>query len=101
MMVMAKLCGKDAQRDCRLGQASCRAIHRAAEVETQAHATSQHLSTDQAEVVDPQELEQVVSRVLTGRKFFGKQVLLSLDGKVLRGTLDGPERNLSVSSLSA
>jgi predicted transposase YbfD/YdcC len=33
-------------------------------------------------------LEQVVSRVLAGRKFFGKQVLLSIDGKVLRGTLD-------------
>jgi len=26
--------------------------------------------------------------VLAGRKFFGKQVLLSIDGKVLRGTLD-------------
>jgi len=30
----------------------------------------------------------VVSNVLAGRKFFGKQVLLSIDGKVLRGTLD-------------
>jgi predicted transposase YbfD/YdcC len=41
-----------------------------------------------AEVIDPEELEQVVSQVLAGRKFFGKQVLLSMDGKVLRGTLD-------------
>ena len=37
----------------------------------------------EAEVVDPQELEQVVSNLLAGRKFFGKQVLLSIDGKVL------------------
>ena len=39
----------------------------------------------EAEVVDPQELEQVVNSVLASRKFFGKQVLLSIDGKVFGG----------------
>ena len=42
----------------------------------------------EAEGVDPEALEQVVSNVLVGRQFFGKQVLVSIDGKVLRGTLD-------------
>ena len=41
-----------------------------------------------AEVVKVEELEQVSSAYLSGQKFFGKQVLLAIDGKVLRGTLD-------------
>jgi predicted transposase YbfD/YdcC len=41
-----------------------------------------------AEVVNVEELEQVSSEYLGGKKFFGKQVLLAIDGKVLRGTLD-------------
>jgi predicted transposase YbfD/YdcC len=41
-----------------------------------------------ADVVNVEELEQVSSQYLCGRKFFGKQVLVAIDGKVLRGTLD-------------
>jgi hypothetical protein len=41
-----------------------------------------------AEVVDVEELEQVSSAYLSGKKFFGKQVLVAIDGKVLLGTLD-------------
>jgi predicted transposase YbfD/YdcC len=41
-----------------------------------------------AEVVSVEELEQVSSEYLSGKKFFGKQVLMAIDGKVLRGTLD-------------
>ncbi len=41
-----------------------------------------------AEVVNVEELEQVSSKYLSGKKFFGKQVLVAIDGKVLRGTLD-------------
>jgi hypothetical protein len=41
-----------------------------------------------AEVVNVEELEQVSSEYLSGKKCFGKQVLLAIDGKVLRGTLD-------------
>ena len=40
------------------------------------------------EVIAIEELEQMASRYLTEKKFFGRQVLLSIDGKVLRGTLD-------------
>ena len=41
-----------------------------------------------AEVVDVEELEQLSSEYLSGKKFFGKQVLVAIDGKVLRGTMD-------------
>ncbi len=35
-----------------------------------------------------EELEELVSRVLSGRRYFGTQVLVALDGKVMRGTLN-------------
>lgn len=89
MMVMAKLCGEDTPS----GMAEW-VKHRGEQfvdfLKLQ-HRSMPHHSTYrriEADVVDPQELEQVVSTVLAGRKFFGKQVLLSIDGKVLRGTLD-------------
>jgi predicted transposase YbfD/YdcC len=41
-----------------------------------------------ADVVNVEELERVSSEYLSGKKFFGKQVLVAIDGKVLRGTLD-------------
>jgi predicted transposase YbfD/YdcC len=40
------------------------------------------------QVVRWEELEQLVSRMLSGKRYFGKQVLVAIDGKVLRGTLD-------------
>jgi predicted transposase YbfD/YdcC len=89
MMVMAKLCGEDTPS----GIADW-VKHRAEQFIDMLklkHKSMPHHSTYrrvEAEVVDPHELEQVVSNVLAGRKFFGKQVLLSMDGKVLRGTLD-------------
>ena len=45
------------------------------------HSTYRRITED---VVDVKELEQVVSAVLREKKFFRKQVLLSIDGKVLR-----------------
>jgi predicted transposase YbfD/YdcC len=41
-----------------------------------------------ADIVNVEELEQVSSKYLSGKKYFGKQVLVAIDGKVLRGTLD-------------
>ena len=40
------------------------------------------------EVISVEELEQMASGYLTEKKYFGRQVLLSIDGKVLRGTLN-------------
>lgn len=89
MMVMAKLCGEDTPS----GMADWVKYRGKQFVDwlklkrksMPHHSTYRRI---EAEVVDPQELEQLVSMVLTGRKFFGKQVLVSIDGKVLRGTLD-------------
>ena len=39
-------------------------------------------------VVDLEELERLSSAYLSGKKYYGKQVLVTIDGKVLRGTLD-------------
>jgi predicted transposase YbfD/YdcC len=41
-----------------------------------------------AEVVNVEELEQMSGKYLSGKKFFGKQILVAIDGKVLCGTLD-------------
>ena len=41
-----------------------------------------------AEVLDADELEFLVSDYLIGKRYFGKKILISIDGKVLRGTLD-------------
>jgi predicted transposase YbfD/YdcC len=41
-----------------------------------------------ADIVDVEELERVSSDYLSGKKYFGEQVLVAIDGKVLRGTLD-------------
>jgi len=43
-------------------------------------------------VVDVEELERLSSQYLSGKKFFGQQVLLAMDGKVLRGTLDDQQK---------
>jgi predicted transposase YbfD/YdcC len=89
MMVMAKLCGEDTPSGIadwvkhRLEQ--FRDLLKLKHKQMPHHSTYRRI---EAEVVDPEELEQVVNTVLAGRKFFGKQALLSIDGKVLRGTLD-------------
>ena len=41
-----------------------------------------------ADIVNVEELERVSSEYLSGQKYYGKQVLVAIDGKVLRGTLD-------------
>lgn len=49
------------------------------------HSTYRRIMAD---VVDVDELEFLVSDYLVGKAYFGKKVLISIDGKVLRGTLD-------------
>lgn len=39
-------------------------------------------------IVGWEELEELVSQGLSSKRFFGKQVLVAIDGKVLHGTLD-------------
>jgi len=49
------------------------------------HSTYRRIMAD---VIKAEELELVVSDFLTGKQYFGKQVMVSMDGKVLRGTLN-------------
>jgi predicted transposase YbfD/YdcC len=44
------------------------------------------------QVVDMAELEEMSRDFLCGKRFLGKQVLVAIDGKVLRGTLDDQQQ---------
>ena len=44
------------------------------------------------QVVDLEELEKMSSEFLCGKRFLGKQVLVAMDGKVVRGTLDAQQQ---------
>jgi hypothetical protein len=44
------------------------------------HSTYRHILE---EVICVEELEALVSEVWSGKRYFGKQVLLAIDGKVL------------------
>ncbi len=100
LMVLAKISGEDTPS----GIADW-AKHRQAglcELLPVARKSMPHHSTYRrilAEVIEWEALEQLVSRVLSGQRYFGKQVLLAVDGKVLRGTLD--ERQNGVYLLAA
>ena len=93
MMIMAKLSGEDTPS----GMAEW-VKHRAeqfVDILKLKRKSMPHHSTYrriEEEVVNPQELETMVSQVLSRRKYYGKQVLLSMDGKVLRGTLDETQK---------
>jgi predicted transposase YbfD/YdcC len=89
IILLAKLCGEHHF----LGIAEW-AQHRAAwlaEVLQLNRTQMPHHSTYRrilADGVNAEELEQMSSEFLAGKKYFGKRVLLAMDGKVLRGTLD-------------
>lgn len=89
MMALAKLCGEDTPS----GIADW-VQHRSEQMIEMLklkrktmphHSTYRRIAED---VVEVDELEQLVGAALSEKKYFGKQVLLSIDGKVLRGTLD-------------
>jgi hypothetical protein len=46
------------------------------------------------QVVSWEELEQLVSQVLSGKRYLGKQVWVAMDGKVLRGRLDEKQEGI-------
>jgi predicted transposase YbfD/YdcC len=89
LLVMAKLCGED-----RPSGIAEWVKHRAELIADLLHLKRKqmpHHSTYRrilAEVIDVTELEQISKHYLTEKQYFGKQVLVAIDGKVLRGTLD-------------
>jgi predicted transposase YbfD/YdcC len=49
------------------------------------HSTYRRIA---AEVICVEEFEQMMNELWSDKRFFGKQILVAIDGKVLRGTLD-------------
>ena len=87
-MVMAKLCGED-----RPSGIAEWVLHRidllttALQIERKSaphHSTYRRILRD---VIDVSEFEQVIAGYLTGKRHFGRQVVVAIDGKVMRGTV--------------
>ncbi len=87
-MLIAKLCGED-----RPSGIAEWVLHRidllttALQIERQSaphHSTYRRILS---EVIDVAEFEQVVASYLTGKRHFGRQVVVAIDGKVLRGSV--------------
>lgn len=89
LMVMAKMSGED--QPSGIAEWAKYRAEEIAEMLNLKRKTMPHHSTYRrimAEVIDAEELELMVSNFLTGKQIFGKQVMVSIDGKVLRGTLN-------------
>jgi len=89
LMVLAKVCGED--RASGIAEWAKHWSEWLSEVLKLERKTMPHRSSYERileQVVGWEELEQLVSRVLSGRRYFGKQVLVAMDGQVLRGTLN-------------
>ena len=89
LIVLAKVCGEDkpsgiAEWVKHRMEWLCEALQLA--WKRMPHRSSYERIMEQ--VVNWEELEQLVSRVLSGKRYFGKQVLVAMDGKVMRGTLN-------------
>jgi predicted transposase YbfD/YdcC len=88
-MTLAKICGEDnpsgiAEWAKHRVELLCEAL----KLERRSmphHSTYRRISE---EVICAEEMEEEVSKALSGKQYFGKQVLLAIDGKVLRGTRD-------------
>jgi len=89
LIVLAKLCGED--QPCGIAEW---AKHRSEMLSVWLNLKRKqmpHHSTYRrilGESVYVEELEQASSLFLSEKKYFGRQVLVSIDGKVVRGTLD-------------
>jgi predicted transposase YbfD/YdcC len=89
IMILAKICGEDnpsgiADWAKHRTELLCEAL----KLERKSmphHSTYRRIAE---EVICVEELEHRLSERWSAKRFFGKQVLLAMDGKVLRGTLD-------------
>jgi len=94
-MVIAKLCGEDRPS----GMAEW-VLHRidlltgALQIERKSaphHSTYRRILS---EVIDVDEFEQVIAGYLTGKRHFGRQVVVAIDGKVMRGCVSDEKPGL-------
>ena len=89
IMTLAKLCGEDNPSGiAEWGRHRTELLCEALKLERRSmphHSTYRRIAE---EVICVEELERMLSEVWSEKRFFGKQVLLAIDGKVLRGTLN-------------
>jgi predicted transposase YbfD/YdcC len=95
ILVLAKLCGEDkpsgiAEWAKHRTELLCESLR--LERKTMPHRSSYQRILES--VVGWEELEQQVSTYLSGQHYFGKQVLVAIDGKVMRGTLDEQQNGI-------
>ncbi len=95
IMILAKLCGEDnpsaiAEWAKHRTELLCEALQ--LERKTMPHHSTYRRIAE--EVICVEELEQMLSMLWSSKRFFGKQVLLAMDGKVLRGTLDDEQNGV-------
>ena len=89
LIVLAKICGED--QPSGIAEWAKHRTEMLVELLKLRRKVMPHHSTYRrilAEVVYVEELEHINQDYLSGKKAFGKQVLVAIDGKVLRGTLD-------------
>jgi predicted transposase YbfD/YdcC len=87
-MVIAKLCGED--RPSGIAEWVMHRIELLTAALQIERKSAPHHSTYRrilSEVIDGAELEQVVAGYLTGKRHFGRQVVVAIDGKVMRGSV--------------
>lgn len=93
MILMAKICGEDTP--CGIADWVKHRSEQFIEWLSLKRKSMPHHTTYRRilqEVICIDELEQMVSDYLTEKKHLGKQVLISIDGKVMRGTLDDRQK---------
>lgn len=88
LIVLAKVCGED--KPSGIAEWAKHRLEWLCEVLNLERKTMPHRSSYERVLdgVSWEELEQLVSQVLSGKRYFGKQVVVAMDGKVLRGTLN-------------
>ena len=89
LIVLAKVCGED--KPSGIAEWAKHRLEWLCEMLKLERKTMPHRSSYERileKVINWEEWEQLVSRVLSGKRYFGKQVLVVIDGKVLPGTLD-------------
>lgn len=95
VMSLAKICGEDnpsamAEWAKHRTEFLCEALK--LERRTMPHHSTYRRIAE--EVICVEELEEMLSEMWSAKRFFGKQVLLAIDGKVLRGTLDEEQKGV-------
>lgn len=95
LMVLAKVCGED--KPSGIAEWVKHRMEWLCDVLQLAWKRMPHRSSYERimeQVVNGEELEELVSRILSGKRYFGKQVLVAIDGKVMRGTLNEKQEGL-------